>query len=59
MKFHNDSKGGYVDKGYPKNIQIFKGGESNIGKFQLKEGSKNPGRNHDLYFACTLYLLVF
>ena len=25
MKFPNDSKGGCIVKGYPKNIQIFKG----------------------------------
>ena len=35
MKFPNDSKVGCIDKGYPKNIQIFKGGESNSGKFQF------------------------
>ena len=35
MKFPNDSKGGGIDKEYPKNIQIFKGGESNKGKFQF------------------------
>ena len=35
MKFHNDSKGGCGDKGYPKKIQMFKGGKSNKGKFQL------------------------
>ena len=35
MKFSNDSKGGCIDNGYPKNIQIFKGGESNKGKFQF------------------------
>ena len=25
MKFSNNSKGGCIDKGYPKNIHIFKG----------------------------------
>ena len=35
MKFPNNSKGGCIDKGYPQNIQIFKGGESNKGKFQF------------------------
>ena len=35
LKFPNDSKGGCIDKGYPKNIQVFKGGESNKGKFQF------------------------
>ena len=52
MKFPNDSKGGCIDKGYPKNIQIFKGtggGEEQQGKISILRGSKNPGRNHDIF----------
>ena len=45
LKFPNDSKG--IDKGCPKNIQIFKGGENNKEKFQFEGGSKKPGRNHE------------
>ena len=32
IKFPSDSKGGCIDKGYPKNIQIFKRGERSKGK---------------------------
>ena len=40
MKFPNNSKGGCIDKGYPKNIQIFKGEKATTGNFNFKEGVK-------------------
>ena len=35
MKFRSNSKGECIDKGYPKNIEIFKGEERNKKKFQF------------------------
>ena len=39
MKFPNDSKGGCIDKGYPKNIHI-RGQKATRGNFNFKGGVK-------------------